>query len=168
MKLFVKSALFSALGVGCLAVGSGAQQPAAAPPAPAPLRPTVAVDAAAADVIRVAPAQAAGGYGGTTFVRPTQGFTMYGFGDDGKARDLAKKLADAKDSDDKDKLRGQLRDLLSKAFEDRQKAHEKQIEQLEAQVKKLKDMVGKRADAKKEIIDGRIVQLQKEAQGLGW
>ncbi len=39
---------------------------------------------------------------------------------------------------------------------------------LEAQVKRLKEMVSKRQENKKAIIDDRTKQLEREATGLGW
>ena len=87
---------------------------------------------------------------------------------DAEAIRLTRQLTDAKTDADKDKLKEKLKDLLVKQFDERQKRHEKELEALEAQVKKLKEMVNKRQDNKREIIDERIKQLQRDAQGLGW
>ncbi|SRR6266536_6386417 len=166
MKSFVKSALFAGLGVGCLALGSGAQQPAPTPPlAPAPI-----VVTGQGTTATYFPAQGAPGtYPGRVLTADgtTKLWSVYD-AHDGEAHKLAKQLADAKTDTDKDKVRDKLKEHLNKTFDDRQKRHEKEIAALEEQVKKLKEMVAKRQDVKKEIIDDRMKQLEREAKGLGW
>jgi hypothetical protein len=70
--------------------------------------------------------------------------------------------------DEKDKLKTKLTETLEKQFDMRQKRHEKELAALEAQVKKLKDMVQKRQDNRRDIISRRIDQLLRDAEGLGW
>jgi hypothetical protein len=161
MTAFGKPALFAGLCVGCLALGGGAQTPA--PPSP-PSPVTPALPAAVAGQ---------GGYGGfaplATTVQGDRVYYAYGFGAaDAEALKLARQINDAKTDTDKDKLRDKMKDVLDKAFEERQKRHEKEIEALEAQIKKLKAMVDKRKENKREIIDERVKQLQRDAAGLGW
>lgn len=165
MTSFVKPSLFAGLCVGCLALGGGAQTPA--PPSPL-IPPVPTVEATPAAVAgqggsyRVAPLANTVGDGGRVFY-------TYGFGAaDAEALKLARQIADAKTDADKEKLRDKMKDVLDKVFEDRQKRHEKEIESLEAQVKRLKTMVEKRKENKKEIIDERVKQLQRDAAGLGW
>jgi len=136
MNVFVKSALFAALGVGTQAIGSGAQQP------------TYVEDAY--------PRQA------EILVR------QLAWPADTHAVQLAKQIVEAKTDAEKDKLKDKLKETLNKQFDDRQKRHEKELEALEAQVKKLKEMVSKRQENKKEIIEERTKQLEREAKGLGW
>lgn len=165
MKSFVKSALFAGLGVGCLALGSGAQQPPTPPAAP------------------LAPLPFVTGQGGTTVFQPAQGAypgrlaaatadgttrVWYTDGHDLETVKLAKQIADAKTDTEKDKLKEKLKEALTKSFDARQKRQETEIEALKAQVKKLEEMVAKRQEAKKEIIAERIKQLELEAKGLGW
>jgi hypothetical protein len=85
-----------------------------------------------------------------------------------QAHELARKLRDAKAEADKDKLKAQLAETLEKQFDLRQKRHTTEIENLEAQVKKLKELVQKRQEARRDIINKRLDQLQREAEGLGW
>jgi hypothetical protein len=85
-----------------------------------------------------------------------------------EANDLVRKLGEAKTDNDKEKVKGKLGDVLEKQFDLRQKRHNQQIEALEAQVKKLKELVEKRKENRKEIVSKRLDQLQREAQGLGW
>jgi hypothetical protein len=85
-----------------------------------------------------------------------------------QSSELAHKLRDAKSEGDKDKLRTKLAETLDKQFDLRQKRHTAEIEQLEAQLKRLKDLVQKRQEARRDIIGKRLDQLQREADGLGW
>lgn len=161
MKSFVKSALFSALGVGCLAIGSGAQTPAPQPPA-LPAQPAPAIFGQGTTAF------APGAYTGR-FTTTENGTTVWYAGShDHETMALAKQLAGAKTDSEKEKLHDKLIEALNKAFDERQDRQEKEIKALEAQVKKLKEMVSKRQEAKKEIIADRVKQLEREAKGLGW
>jgi hypothetical protein len=85
-----------------------------------------------------------------------------------EAGQLIKQLGEAKSDGDRDKVRTKLGEILEKQFDRRQKRHEKEIEELEAQVRKLRDLVQKRQDNRREIIARRLDQILKESQGLGW
>jgi hypothetical protein len=82
--------------------------------------------------------------------------------------ELAGKLSSAKSDSDRSKIRTQIGELLEKQFELRQKHHIKEIEALEAKVKKLKDLVQKRQDNRREIVSKRLDQILSDAEGLGW
>jgi hypothetical protein len=144
MTRLVKMSFYAFLAVICFTLGSEAQQPAAQSaqsgvPQANPFSP-----------YGVQPWPEAGGY------------------DQSQASQLARQLADAKTDTDKEKLRDNLKELLNKQFDNRQKNHEKEIAVLEGQIKRLKEMVAKRQDNKKEIIEEKIKQLEREARGLGW
>jgi hypothetical protein len=103
----------------------------------------------------------------------SQPFFAYSFSADEnnlshQAEQFAQQLAAAKSDSDRDKIKGQLTELLEKQFDQRQKRHEDEIKQLEAQIKKLKDLVDKRQENRREIISARLNQIVKESQGLGW
>ena len=85
-----------------------------------------------------------------------------------QAEQLAQQLAAAKSDSDREKIKAQLAEILEKQFDQRQKRHEEEIKQLEAQIKKLKDLVDKRQENRREIIGARLNQIVKESQGLGW
>jgi hypothetical protein len=85
-----------------------------------------------------------------------------------EADQLARQLGESKSDTDRDKLKTKLGEVLGKQFDQRQKRHEREIEQLEAQVKKLKDLVEKRQENRREIIGRRLEQILRESQGLGW
>jgi hypothetical protein len=80
---------------------------------------------------------------------------------------LARQFGKA-DAEQKEKLKTKLSETLSKQFDARQKRHEAEIAALEAQVKRLKDLVQKRQDNRREIINRRFEQLVRDAEGLGW
>ena len=176
MKAYTKVLILAALGVSCLTLNTGAQQPQVIEndrrlPAPAILpvprataQPgvfapaTPGVFAPATEYPAVVREYIPGGnLGYAIFTR-----------DDGEILNLTKQLSEAKADGDKEKIKEKLKELLVKQFDDRQKRHEKELEALEAQVKKLKEMVGKRQDNKKDIVEERMKQLQRDALGLGW
>jgi multidrug resistance efflux pump len=61
-----------------------------------------------------------------------------------------------------------MREDLTKRFQARLSAHEKEILQLEAKVKQLREQLELRCKKQDEIVDFRLKQLLREAQGLGW
>lgn len=85
-----------------------------------------------------------------------------------EADQLARQLGEARSDTDRDKLKAKLGEVLEKQFDQRQKRHEGEIAELEAQIKKLKDLVAKRQENRREIISRRFEQIIRESQGLGW
>ncbi|HZV03935.1 MAG TPA: hypothetical protein VE999_02495 [Gemmataceae bacterium] len=84
-----------------------------------------------------------------------------------KSHELVKQLAKA-EGEKKEKIKDQLTDTLGKQFDARQKRHQDEIAALEKQIKKLKELVEKRKENRREIISKRLDQLVREAEGLGW
>src|SRR5262249_37806906 len=82
-----------------------------------------------------------------------------------QATQLVQQLGAAKSDTDRDKLKTQLNTILEKQFELRQQRHKKEIEALEAQIKKLRDLVDKRQENRREIIAKRMDQILQESQG---
>jgi hypothetical protein len=85
-----------------------------------------------------------------------------------EADQVARQIGDAKSDSERDQLRSKLLAVLEKQFDQRQKRHEQEIAALEAQVKKLKDLVARRQENRRDIIGRRAEQILREAQGLGW
>jgi hypothetical protein len=131
------------------------------PPAPPGAFPSADVFAPRPDVFAPRPVPVRGARN-QFFYSPDDG------GPSRQAEALAQQLAAARSDSDRDKIKGQLTELLEKQFDQRQKRHEEEIKQLEAQVKKLKDLVDKRQENRREIISRRLDQIVKESQGLGW
>jgi hypothetical protein len=84
------------------------------------------------------------------------------------ADELAKKLGGAKSDTDRSQIKTQLSEALEKQFDLRQKRHQEEIAGLEAKVKKLKGLVGKRQENRREIVSKRLDQILSDAEGLGW
>jgi polyhydroxyalkanoate synthesis regulator phasin len=69
---------------------------------------------------------------------------------------------------DRGRIEKKLREVLKGQFQARLAAHQKEIEQLEAKVKQLREQLELRRTKQDEIVDFRLQQLLREAQGLGW
>jgi hypothetical protein len=82
--------------------------------------------------------------------------------------ELLAKWKETEDPADRRKLEESLRGTVKEEFEARLGFHEKEVEQLEARVKQLREQLERRRDKQDEIVDFRVQQLLREAQGLGW
>jgi len=125
-----------------------------------------------------------GAPGGTSFVG--QPAFVYGFGSgDADSELMQLQQTDAElegqiqqsvnayaTADLDDAMRGDVRqkiaEMLDKQFALRQQRREREIQQIEDRVKKLREALGKRASAKDKIIERRINDLLSDAEGLGW
>jgi hypothetical protein len=85
-----------------------------------------------------------------------------------QADSLAGQYGAAKDDAAKEKLRSQLRDVLNKQFEVHHKRREQELEKLEARVRSLREILNKRNEQRQTIVDRRLEQLVRDAEGLGW
>lgn len=83
--------------------------------------------------------------------------------------DALTRQLEAADSDARrDDVKAKLGDALGKQFDLRQRRHGLEIEALEVQVKKLRELVRKRQENRAEIISRRLDQLVRDSQGLGF
>jgi hypothetical protein len=85
-----------------------------------------------------------------------------------EANEIRHRLESATSDTQRSEARAKLAVNLGKQFDLRQKRHGLEIEALEAQVKKLKELVQKRQESRSEIISRRVDQILREAEGLGW
>jgi hypothetical protein len=81
---------------------------------------------------------------------------------------IVQQLKDAKSDGEVERIKARLDEALDKAFATRQTRYAHEIEELETKVKKLKELVAKRQDNRREIIANRRDQILRDAQGLGW
>ena len=81
---------------------------------------------------------------------------------------LASQYAGATDDAERQKIKAQLAELLGRQFEVQQQIREDEVAQLEARVKKLRGLIEKRKEARQSIVDKRLEQLLRDADGLGW
>jgi parvulin-like peptidyl-prolyl isomerase len=81
---------------------------------------------------------------------------------------LAQKYVKTEKEDEKKDLRKNLTQVLGQQFDLHLEAQQKELDELEKQVAKLKAVLKKRKDAKENIVERRLEQLVQEADGLGW
>jgi hypothetical protein len=74
----------------------------------------------------------------------------------------------AEKDDEKKEIRKKLADALGKQFDAHMEQQQKELVALERQIADLRAILKKRQDAKTDIIDRRMDQLIRDAEGLGW
>ena len=65
-------------------------------------------------------------------------------------------------------LQERLADVLRRQFDSRQRIRDLELTELEEQVERLRELHGRRENAKDEIVRARLDQLVRSADGLGW
>ena len=85
-----------------------------------------------------------------------------------RATELTRQLEAADSDTSRNEIKAKLREVLGNQFDARQKRHNLEIEALEAQIKKLKDLVQKRQENRVEIIARKFEQIVRESEGLGF
>jgi hypothetical protein len=85
-----------------------------------------------------------------------------------KSEQLAAQYGGAKEDDKKSQLRTQLRETLEKQFQLQEHRREQELVKIEERVKSLRELMQKRQDARETIINRRLDQLLRDAEGLGW
>lgn len=85
-----------------------------------------------------------------------------------RVSELLGKWKAAKSDSDRDNVQKELRTALKEEFKTRAGEHQKEIEQLQAKIKELQEQLKLRRQKENEIVDFRLQQLLREAQGLGW
>ncbi|HVX11480.1 MAG TPA: hypothetical protein VHC22_09885 [Pirellulales bacterium] len=81
---------------------------------------------------------------------------------------LAHQLADSNDDKQRAELKDKLSQTLDKQFDTQQKLRELEVSRIEARVQRLRELIRKRTDSRRKIIDNRFEQLLNDADGLGW
>lgn len=87
---------------------------------------------------------------------------------EGQIGALTSRYGEIADEDELQKAKTELAELLTKQFEIQQQIREEEVGQLESRVKKLRGLIDKRKEARQSIIEKRLDQLLREAEGLGW
>jgi hypothetical protein len=103
---------------------------------------------------------------GASFAPQAVGHTPYP-GSAGDAQ-LAQEYVKADKEDAKKDIRKKLAESLSKQFDQHLQHQQRELDDLEKQIVTLKEVIKKRQTAKNEIVERRIDQLVREAEGLGW
>jgi hypothetical protein len=99
-----------------------------------------------------------------------QASPFWGRGGDSQseAMQLAQQLAKSDKEEEKKDLRKKLGDMLSKQFDQHAQQQQKELEELEKEINRLRSVLKKRQDAKSTIVERRLEQLVQDAEGLGW
>lgn len=79
-----------------------------------------------------------------------------------------REYAAAEEDDKRSELRSKLSGALQQQFEIRQRMRDRDIAALEEQIKRLRELFEKREAAKDRIVEARLDQLIRAAEGLGW
>jgi hypothetical protein len=78
------------------------------------------------------------------------------------------RFAETENAADRKKISAELRESLAKQFDVQRQRRELELGRIEEQVRKLREQLKKRTDARETIIERRLDQLINEAEGLGW
>jgi hypothetical protein len=81
---------------------------------------------------------------------------------------LAAEYAKTEDEAERAKIKPKLAAALSTQFDQQQKRRELELARAEAQLKKVRELMKRRGEERKTIIDKRLDQVLREAEGLGW
>ncbi len=85
-----------------------------------------------------------------------------------RAMELARQLRQTPDAEEREHLRDELRDQLSRAFDERREQQLAEIEKLERQLDSLRELDAVRQERKDEIVERRMRQLLGEPDVLDW
>jgi hypothetical protein len=85
-----------------------------------------------------------------------------------QTRRLAEEYAKAKDDEARAKLKGELAKTIERHFDVRHEIRKREIDELEARVKTLREHLAKRGEARQSIVQMRLGQFISAAEGLGW
>ncbi len=81
---------------------------------------------------------------------------------------LTGKYAATTNEPERAKLKESLAKVLDQQFDLQQKMRKEELEPIEARVKRLRELIDKRAQARKTIVEKRLEQILREAEGMGW
>jgi hypothetical protein len=84
------------------------------------------------------------------------------------SEDLLGQYAATDNADEQKRIRAELRDALAKQFDVQRQRRELELARVEERIKKVREQLKKRNDARDTIVDRRLDQLINDAEGLGW
>lgn len=87
---------------------------------------------------------------------------------DRRALEIANRIRQTRDNDEREQLRNQLRETLNAAFDQRRAQQLQEMEQLERQVDSIRKLDEKRQQRKEEIVQRRMSDLLSEPDALDW
>lgn len=81
---------------------------------------------------------------------------------------LVSRYAASDDAEQRSAIKAELAEQLTNHFSVQEQIRDRELARVEARVKKLRELTQKRRDAQKTIIEQRLDQLLRDADGLGW
>jgi hypothetical protein len=84
------------------------------------------------------------------------------------SEELLSQYAAADKPDEQKRLKAELRDALTKQFDVQRQRRELELARVEDRIKKVREQLKKRNEARETIVDRRLDQLINDAEGLGW
>lgn len=81
---------------------------------------------------------------------------------------LVERYASTEDADQRSAIKAELAEHLTNHFSIQEQIRDRELARVEARVKKLRELTQKRRDAQRTIIEQRLDQLLRDADGLGW
>jgi len=87
---------------------------------------------------------------------------------DRRALEIANRIRQTRDNDEREQLRNQLRETLNAAFDQRRAMQLQEMEQLERQLDSIRKLDEKRQQRKEEIVQRRMSDLLSEPDALDW
>jgi len=81
---------------------------------------------------------------------------------------LVARYATTEDAEQRSAIKAELAEQLTNHFSIQEQIRDRELARVEARVKKLRELTQKRRDAQKTIIEQRLDQLLRDADGLGW
>jgi hypothetical protein len=85
-----------------------------------------------------------------------------------ESADILARYAEAENAAERKPIAAELREALAKQFAVQRQRRELELGRVEERVRKLREQIKKRDDARETIIDRRLDQLINDAEGLGW
>lgn len=85
-----------------------------------------------------------------------------------ETRRLLDEYAQTEDEKERAWVAGELTKAVAKQFDLRQEARDRELKQLEDQVRRLRELHQKREKQKEQIVQDRVRQLLNDVDGLGW
>lgn len=81
---------------------------------------------------------------------------------------LVERYASTEDAEQRSAIKAELAEHLTNHFSIQEQIRDRELARVEARVKKLRELTKKRRDAQRTIIEQRLDQLLRDADGLGW
>jgi 50S ribosomal subunit-associated GTPase HflX len=84
------------------------------------------------------------------------------------SEELLSQYAASDKPEEQQRLKAELRDALTKQFDVQRQQRELELARVEERIKKVREQLKKRNEARETIVDRRLDQLINDVDGLGW